>query len=633
VRRTMPFKRTRMAVGLLLVVGSDSFLVSQGPRVRLDSRLFGRVKKGELKKELAGIGRDKDSFPDADKGKKKPQGAGRVVDPGMKGDSVQEDADLQEAMDEVDAAKATMAQEQQANRVLDPMTKQPIVLPTDEASRMALCFPRADANLVASDRLPWSPALAFEAVASALTVASLGGNETMRATVLANHDYLGVQAGLLLTGLKMNAQCRGAAEETAALTEARHLFLLAEAAINAPFRQLMRESEQRLGQVVNNFPALEKLVAKLPPSELASCWVLIKAAVSTWENKFVFDQMSVTKLEQSGEEGLASDVDTKLEMLKAKVINTQNNMALWQNMAAAFMAQPAAEKGLLPELLFLESALAQPTETEVRKLAAKNSDTRLDESELRFRVRRLAQMVSRLNTGNYGALANKLLRVSEALGRGTQDECDYYGNARDSPKLDFQTYEMPSSALSSLRDWESRMVETAMSPGGKGGESGKAKAKLATRPKGLNWYHDDSGDQVNSPDFLRTSLTVEDPETWDSTIQVRADQQAAADALAAAEAAGGGGAKKGQGQQGSTNGIDAFGAHYSEQDLERLVSEAEDHFKEDEEFLEALLQNAAGHKGHANELEPGSVDDEKWASALEATKAQVGRDYNSPKKE
>jgi hypothetical protein len=171
------------------------------------------------------------------------------------------------------------------------------------------------------------------------------------------------------------------------------------------------------------------------------------------------------------------------------------------------------------------------------------------------------------------------------------------------------------------------MVETSMSPGGKGGEAGKAKAKLATRPKGLNWYHDDSGDQVNSPDFLRTSLTVEDPETWDSTIQVRADQQAAAEALAAAEA----GAKKAKSQQ-AENSIDAFGSNYSEQDLERLVSEAEDHLADDEAFLETLLQNAAGHKGHANELEPGSVDAEKWASALEATKEQVGRDYNSPKK-
>ena len=98
-----------MAVGLLLVAGTDSFLVSQGPRVRLDSRLFGRVKKGELKKEIAGIGRDKDSFPDADKGKKKPQGAGRMVDAEMKGGSSEENAELQEAMDEVDAAKSTMA--------------------------------------------------------------------------------------------------------------------------------------------------------------------------------------------------------------------------------------------------------------------------------------------------------------------------------------------------------------------------------------------------------------------------------------------------------------------------------------------------------------------------------------------
>jgi hypothetical protein len=604
----------------------------------LDSRLFGRVKKGELKKELAGIGRDKDAFPDADGDKKakKPQG-GRVVELQM-GEGPAEAADMQSAMDESEAAKAVVAQEQQANRVLNPMTKQPIVLPSDEASRMALCFPRADANVAASDRLPWSPTLAFEAVASALTVASLGGNETMRNAVLANHDYLGVQAGLLLTGLKMNAQFRGAAEETAALIKARHLFLLAEATVNAPFRQLMRESEQRLGKVVNNYPALEKMVAKLPPSELASCWVLIKAAVSTWENKFVFDQVAVSKLEQASSAvsgtgaGSASDVSSKLEMLKAKVTNTQNNMALWQNMAAAFMAVPEAQKGLLPELLFLEAALALPTETDVRFLAAKNPEKQLEEGELRFRVRRLAQMVSRLNSGNYGALANKLIGINDALGRGTPDECDYYGAARDSPKLDFQTYEMPSSPLSSLRDWESRMAEAAMTPGsgGKGsGESGKA--KLAARPKGLNWYHDkDDEAPLKSPDFLRTSLTVEDPEAWDSTISVREDQAVATAALAADQAL-----AKSRGAKAVADAeaedAETFGCGYSEADLERLVSEAEDHFAEDEEFLAALLLNAAGHKGHANELEEGRVDEATWASARAATQAQLGRDYNSPK--
>jgi len=630
-----------VAAALLLVVGADAFFVSQAPHIRLDSRLFGRVKKGELKKELAGIGRDKDSFPDADGGKKakKPQG-GRVVELEM-GEGPAEAAEMQAAMDESEAAKAAVAQEQQANRVLNPMTKQPIVLPSDETSRMALCFPRADANLAASDRLPWSPTLAFEAVASALTVASLGGNETMRNAVLANHDYLGVQAGLLLTGLKMNAQSRGAAEETAALIEARHLFLLAEAAVNAPFRQLMRESEQRLGKVVNNYPALEKMTAKLPPSELASCWVLIKAAVSTWENKFVFDQVAVAKLEQaSGEvsgtgEGSASDVSSKLGTLKAKVVNTQNNMALWQNMAAAFVAVPEAQNGLLPELLFLEAALALPTETDVRFLAAKNPEKQLEEGDLRFRVRRLAQMVSRLNTGNYGALANKLIGISDALGRGTQDECDYYGSARDSPKLDFQTYEMPSSPLSSLRDWESRMAEAAMTPGsgGKGsGDKGKAKAALAERPKGLSWYHENMDAPLKSPDFLRTSLTIEDPETWDSTITVREDQAMATAALAADEAAA---KSRGAKAVADADADDAgtFGCGYSQADLERLAGEAEDHFAEDEAFLAALLLNAAGHKGHANELQEGQVDDAKWASALETTQEQLGRDYNSPKKE
>ena len=38
------------------------------------------------------------------------------------------------------------------------------------------------------------------------------------------------------------------------------------------------------------------------PSELAGCMLLLKAAVATWEDKFLFEQLAIERLERDLEE-------------------------------------------------------------------------------------------------------------------------------------------------------------------------------------------------------------------------------------------------------------------------------------------------------------------------------------------
>ena len=147
----------------------------------------------------------------------------------------------------------------------------------------------------------------------------------------------------------------------------------------------------------------------------------------------------------------------------------------------------------------------------------KDFASKIELAELRERVRQLVALTARLRPGNYGALAIKVQEVAVALGRGTDDEVDYYLDAKMSGNLKFETYEMPITGMSALREYE-----TSAALSDKGGDTRLKGLEKPDRPKGLNWFHDNVFEEVPR-DFKRTSLdqTIEDPETWDSTVSCR----------------------------------------------------------------------------------------------------------------
>ncbi len=567
-------------------------------------RLFGKVKKGMMKKELAGLSKPKDDIAEMTAGAKK-KGGGKKKKKTKKGaeaaGSVEEDEDEDEEEDEAAAGAGgggggggggdnvyggggpvTLETElppevAAGRRVLDPMTKRPLFLPeatssnNQEQARMAVCFPRPDAALRRESRLSWSPATGYKEVLAALVAASKGGNETMRSLVLANHDQLGVKAALLLTGCKMNAQYRRAENERAELEEARKLYLLAEATLNAPFRQLTKEAELRLGPVVGDDKMLQRMAKQLSPSDASAAWVLIKAAVATWEDKYIFDQLTEQRLTAAAQtvEGQAvADMQNKLGAARSSVKQTLENVKVWQGMCEAFLAEPSVAGKLRPELLFLEQALPLASEAEVRQLAAtvfcapggagydplrksrreilelgeeeaapgKEDESEMALAELRERVLLLKSMTPRLNPVNYGALATKIEEVSDALCRGSDEfDVEYYRRARAAGACDYETYNMPKTPFSALREWEqSSMVD----------EKRRLDAlPLPDRPEGgtgagrMDWFHEPLM-EADGPEFQRISADdpdfVDDPEQWDSTVAVRQWQDEARSALKAA---------------------------------------------------------------------------------------------------
>ena len=302
-----------------------------------------------------------------------------------------------------------------------------------------------------------------------------------------------------------------------ATTTARASFLLAEASLNAPFRQLMKEAELRVASVVGDLAAIGNLANNLEPADVSGTWLLLKAAVATWEAKFVFDGRKLTELE--------AEVEPKLDQIVKQqklVRTTQDNMAMWQEMCAAYVANPTCMAKLRPELAFLEKALGLDTDSDIRTYGAKEFCGvvhPMGEAELRERVRALQVQIARLNPVNYGALATQVGGVEGALVAASPEEAaaaDYYRAAQKAGKLDFETYEMPRTKLSALRDFER---DTA------GAQDAKRKIdqlEKPQRPTDLSWYDAEMVEE-QIPDFSRTTLdeSAEDPEDWDTTQEVR----------------------------------------------------------------------------------------------------------------
>ena len=91
----------------------------------------------------------------------------------------------------------------------------------------------------------------------------------------------------------------------------------------------------------------------------------------------------------------------------------------------------------------------------------KEDESEMALAELRERVLLLKSMTPRLNPVNYGALATKIEEVSDALCRGSDEfDVEYYRRARAAGACDYETYNMPKTPFSALREWEqSSMVD------------------------------------------------------------------------------------------------------------------------------------------------------------------------------
>jgi len=464
---------------------------------------MGKVKKGNLKQALADAGGSGNRKAPAKKGRKAMQEAKREVQeqattagmnvmdgggaaagpsPAGGGGEVASPSRYPQLPEEV----------MQGRNVLDPVTRGAYYLPVEEEERQEACFRwRADEARDAKWRLAWAPALTPKEVLAGLSEAhAAGGDATLFEFVLANHDMLGTRAAMFLSAAKLSAQFRKDAEEALRLRELLKAFIFAELRVNVGWKQVVLDAEVRVSKIVGNLAALQKEAAKLGASDVAGTWVLLKAAVCTWEDKYVAEEEAIAALQEKqmgrSDPSMRFDVGKKEKQLA----NTRNNMALWQQMAKTYgEVEPAMDK-LLPELKFLDRAFYLPSSTEVRRYAATEfcPEHGMTEAELRRRLRHVLCAIQRLTPTNYLSLYYKVLDIVTSVSRGTEDdveEMDYYARGQEDGTLYFETYDLPRTEASVFRDFTKKITDDDRSAvfniGGK--RSAPSDAPV------LDWFH------------------------------------------------------------------------------------------------------------------------------------------------
>lgn len=427
--------------------------------------------------------------------------------------------------------------------MLDPITRQPVTLnDKSESERVALCFPKSDLVNRELYRLPWSKGISLDVISKGLLEAAKGGNATMREFVLANFDFLGEPCKYFMARLQMNAQYRKveaaaipeARARVDAIQEVRDLYGWSEISITMPFEQLTRDAEQRVARVVGNFEAVQALSRALAPTDVAGCWFLMKAAVSSWEQKLSSEQwkLEVAERELADVFKIKKDSDDLRETIEAKgksVATSEYNLALWREMDRVFCSEETTQGKVRPEMRFLDEAFSAPTGVEVRSLAARwcgpagsGGAAAPGEAELRHRIRLLDSFLSVLPKSNYGALAKKVRGVQKALAEGTTDDVDYYTEARKT--LDFEL--LPDQ---SITNWNTLPTNHLLLP-----LWIEEQEKLKPQPRSeLDWYDaadDEKDGGLVVPDMNqmipREKILEEllnDPEKWEETIELRKD--------------------------------------------------------------------------------------------------------------
>jgi len=277
--------------------------------------------------------------------------------------------------------------------------------------------------------------------------------------VLANRDYLGFKMAKTLGRLKLRTQSQFLKEEALAYRALWKNFLTLERHITAPFRQMMLDAEKRVGPNFGNLDVKSYTDGAL--YERTAAYLVLKSMVAHWQQK-VQDAEYVESTPETNDNLLEILMvgDPKRYLPDPPIIfrldECQRIAQAAANMTAVFVLTPELYDDLPPEVRFVEEALRIQTGTEMRRFAVEVFCPRegVTPEGLREGVRRLAIQLDSMQIDPYGDLRNAVVRLTDAMAVGTDDERDPYAgylmnteNSYNNPGF-FQTYTFDHDKLS-----------------------------------------------------------------------------------------------------------------------------------------------------------------------------------------
>ncbi len=363
---------------------------------------------------------------------------------------------------------------QQGERVMDVITREAVVLSSfGPEYRMAQMFPGVPPDVRDALRLPNPYQVTVPDVVKALESVLQEEDGTIDPAikptdkaldfVLANRDILGGWKLLKTLGrMKLRAQSEGNKERALYLRQLWKKYWMIEDSLNAPFRQMILDSEARVGPNFGNLDLKSYATGEL--YQRTAHYFVLKGMVAHWEKK-------VNDAEYVETAPMKEDVDflqllmvgdPKRYLPDPPIIFRYNECVrialMAQNMTRAFVSTPELYDDLPPEVRFVEEASFIKGGTALREYMVKTfcPNEGITPEGLREGLKRLDIQMSNLQIDPYGDLRNVISRLIDACAVGTDDEYDPYlpylvGSINaDSPGY-FQTYTIDHDRQSMVR--------------------------------------------------------------------------------------------------------------------------------------------------------------------------------------
>lgn len=343
--------------------------------------------------------------------------------------------------------------------VMDPISRKPVELHPDPVARLAQMFPGVTKDVRQQHRLNFPDIEVPEIIEKFRAACEVDGELPAFPSVSkkgidfvsANYDLLGRRFVRTLTRLKMRSAWLEEKENTLKYRSLVHHYHLIDNYLHAPFRQIITDTENRLGPNFGNLDVASYVGTEI--YEHTAAYIVLKGMQCTWEKKLrdanLLEQLEDEMDEENWYTTLAigdprryqPETDTIWELKDCSAICARSI-----EMVKAFVADPNLYDGLPAELRFLEDALSIKGGAALRQYMVEEFCPKegMTPEALREGMRKLMQQVHQLSSDPYMDIYKVIFKLHKAMCVGTDDvKCPYdpyiTNPSKDSPGY-FQTY-------------------------------------------------------------------------------------------------------------------------------------------------------------------------------------------------
>jgi len=383
--------------------------------------------------------------PDEDSSSSKPTASASPED--QKREAVKEEA--QRRFDQRPEVSTMVVDEEtgtellaQGQKVMDVVTRKAVKLSNLGAdARLAQMFPGVPPEVRDKYRLDWKTAEVPEMVEQLKNACMVDLGDGKRGIpkhpsvankgidfVMANRDRLGYRMKKTIGRWTFNAASQGDMKEAKEVWNKLHKnFLTMENYISGPFRQIMQDSEGRVGPNFGNLEIMSFCDGDL--YERIGNYLVLKGMVAHWEKKVVDADFFENQRENEYNQLRG---DPKRFLRDSPILFSTKECtqvcAMAQQMCKAFVEEEKLYGDFPPEIVFLEDALKIKGGTALRKYVIDEfcPARGITPEGLREGMRRLYQQLENMQVDPYSDITMKVEQLYAAMSVGTDDARDPY---------------------------------------------------------------------------------------------------------------------------------------------------------------------------------------------------------------